>query len=267
MSIFAETGMKEGLRSRLKEWRQRLSFAKPFLEGLFSVEARIAERWCASAYRRLCLAQWGLLPLPEFFEHKIGVFWSWTASRRPHFVERGAFNLLVMNQGCRVLELCCGDGFNAHHFYSIRAASVLSVDFDPKAINYARRNFKAPNVSYEIADIRTQMPAGTFDNVIWDTAIEHFTESEIAAIMANIKRRLTSDGVLSGHTIVEQPDGKKMLVHHEYEFKSKEDLARFFTPHFKNVRVFETIYPERHNLYFWASDADLPFAPGWQHST
>ncbi len=44
-----------------------------------------------------------------------------------------------------------------------------------------------------------------------------------------------------------------------------QDLKRFLTPHFKNVRVFETIYPERHNLYFWASDAVIPFASDWPH--
>jgi hypothetical protein len=64
-----------------------------------------------------------------------------------------------------------------------------------------------------------------------------------------------SGGILGGYTIVERPNGKS-LSHHEYEFKSKEDLARFFTPHFKHVTVFETIYPERHNLYFWASLPD-----------
>jgi|SRR6185312_7057719 len=267
MSIFAEAGMQEERLARLRGWRKRLTFAKPFLEWLFSVEGRIAEWWAASAYRRLCLAQWGILPLPEFFEHKIGLYWSWSATRIPHFVERGAFSLLAMSSDCRVLELCCGDGFNAHHFYSARAASVLSVDFDPKAISYARKNFRAPNVAYQIADIRTQMPEGTFDNIIWDTAIEHFTEDEIAALMAHIKLRLTASGILSGHTIVERADGRKMLPHHEYEFKSKEDLARFFTPHFKNVKVFETIYPDRHNLYFWASDDGLPFSSTWPHAT
>jgi hypothetical protein len=77
--------------------------------------------------------------------------------------------------------------------------------------------------------------------------------------MENIKRRLGSGGTLSGYTIVERADGLKSLPHHEYEFKSKEDLARFLTPHFAHVRVFETIYSDRHNLYFWASDGSIPF--------
>jgi cyclopropane fatty-acyl-phospholipid synthase-like methyltransferase len=143
----------------------------------------------------------------------------------------------------------------------------LSVDFDPKAIDYARKHFRAENVTYELADIRTQMPNGIFDNIVWDAAIEHFTETEIADVMANIKQRLTPTGILSGFTIVERSDGKKMLPHHEYEFKSKDDLARFFRPHFQNVKVFETIYPDRHNLYFWASDGIIPFMEGWKSAT
>jgi hypothetical protein len=43
------------------------------------------------------------------------------------------------------------------------------------------------------------------------------------------------------------------------------DLKRFFTPHFKNVTVFETIFPERHNLYFWVSDGIIPFSDEWEH--
>jgi SAM-dependent methyltransferase len=249
--------------SVVEVFRKRLTFAKPILETLFSLEARLSALWAAAAHHRLFLAQWGIYPVPEFFEHKIGLYWMWKARRSPHWVERGVFSLLAMRPGCRALELCCGDGFNAHYFYSARVGSMTSVDFDPKAIQYAKRNFSADNITYELADIRTQMPDGVFDNIIWDAAIEHFTESEIASIIANIKTRLTEDGILSGFTIVERSDGKKMLPHHEYEFKSREDLARFFTPHFKNVRVFETIYIDRHNLYFWASDGAIPFTEAW----
>lgn len=46
----------------------------------------------------------------------------------------------------------------------------------------------------------------------------------------------------------------------------KEDLLRLLAPHFKNVKVFETIYPTRHNLYFFASEyAALPFDANWTH--
>jgi len=102
-------------------------------------------------------------------------------------------------------------------------------------------------------------------NVIWDAAIEHFTPAEINNIMGNIKETLhAKKGILSGYTIVERKEGKS-LEQHEYEFKNMEDLERFLIPYFDNVFVFETIYSDRHNLYFYASDGAIPFVKGWRH--
>src|SRR5690242_216166 len=171
--------------SKIQALRKGLSFAKPLLEAVFSFEARVAAKWAASAHHRLFLAQWGLYPTPEFFEHKIGHYWLWEAKNSPWSVERGVFSLLAMKQDCNALELCCGDGFNAHYFYRARVKSMICVDFDETAIKYAKRNFRSSNIRYELADIRTQMPAGTFDNIVWDAAIEHFTETEISEIMLN----------------------------------------------------------------------------------
>lgn len=94
-------------------------------------------------------------------------------------------------------------------------------------------------------------------DIVWDAAIEHFTEAEIDKIMGEVVQRLGADGILSGYTLVEAADGKKGNALHEYEFKDKNDLRRFFTPHFKFVKVWETIYPTRHNLYFTASQSPI----------
>lgn len=210
------------------------------------------------------MVEWHRPPHPEWYDHYIDVHSVWDKTGNPLSWERGIFSLLAVKPGAKVLELCCGDGFNSDHFYAIRASSITALDFDPKAIKAAKRNFNRPNVKYIVGDIRKDMPTGSFENVIWDAAIEHFTEEEIAKIMAEIKTRLGDEGLLSGYTIVERQDGSSHHLH-EYEFHSKEDLLRFLTPHFKNVRVFETIYPNRHNLYFWASDsATLPFDDNWQ---
>ncbi len=210
---------------------------------------------------------WKVPPQPEWFDHFCDQFYSFRNMRSPLWVERGVFGLLAMKQDAEVLELCCGDGFNAFHFYSIRAKNIVSVDFDKDAIPHAKRYNQAPNVEYRLCDIRNQIPEGNFDNIIWDAAIEHFTEQEIDNILSNIKRRLKKDAVLSGYTIVEKQSGQKHLTHHEYEFKSKEDLRRFFEPHFTNVKVFETIYPYRHNLYFYASNSVIPFDENWGGQT
>ena len=163
-----------------------------------------------------------------------------------------------------MLELACGDGFNSCNFYSGLVRNIIACDFDEKALAIAKRKNKAPNLSFVLADIRINMPAGTFDNIVWDAAIEHFKPDEISSIMISIKERLKSEGILSGYTIVEKESGKS-LEQHEYEFKNMSDLKRFFDPVFKNVIVFETIYPQRHNLYFWASDSVTPFSTEWTH--
>ncbi len=211
--------------------------------------------------------EWRLLPNPEWFDHSIDLTRGWRSSRNPLWVERGIFNLLAIAQNAKVLELCCGDGFNAYHFYSIRAEHIVAVDFDPKAIAHARRYNQAPNVDFLMADIRQDIPEGCFDSVIIDAALEHFTPEEIDHLLVELKKRIKSEGILSGYTIVERPDHTKSLHQHEYEFSSKGDLLRFLKPHFGNVKVFETVYPTRHNLYFFASDGVLPFDDRWNSMT
>ena len=125
------------------------------------------------------------------------------------------------------------------------------------------------NIRFDVVDVRYGIPekvnGQSPTNVIWDAAIEHFTPVEIDNIMKRIYNILKpSNGILSGCTIVENSNGKS-LEQHEYEFKSMNDLKRFFTPYFKNVIVFETLWEDRHNLYFWASDGVLPFSAGWEH--
>ena len=99
-------------------------------------------------------------------------------------------------------------------------------------------------------DIRLQMPEGEFDNIIWDAAIEHFTEDEIDSILTGIKSRLKAGGVVSGYTIVEGASGAKHIPRHEREFKNKEDLLGFFKDAFRFVEIFETVYEARTRSLF-----------------
>jgi SAM-dependent methyltransferase len=223
---------------------------------------RLTRRLVGLGHKLQFESEWRIDPTPEWYDHLIHQYWLWPISRNPMSWERGIFSMLPMKPGCRVLDLCCGGGFFAHHFFSSRASSVLSVDFDPAAIAHAKANFRAPNVEYRLCDIRSDMPKGEFDNIVWDAAIEHFTLDETKKLFVDMKERLTSDGVLSGYTIVEKAAGKS-LSHHEYEFKSKDELANILKLCFAHVLVFENTsndqFESRHNLYFYASDSALPF--------
>lgn len=242
-------------------------FGKKVHARFFKSLSHCSRRFAAFAHSVQQRYEWNTPPQPEWFDHYCDQFHAFHKTRNPLWVERGTFGLLAIQQGAKVLELCCGDGFNAYHFYSIRCASIISVDFDKDAIPHAKKYNQANNVEFRQCDIRTAMPEGSFDNVIWDAAIEHFTVEEIDQIMRNIKVRLKPGGVVTGYTLKERSDGQLSLTHHEREFTSKEDLKSFFTPHFRNVKIFETIYPSRHNFYFYASDGVLPFDPEWEFST
>ena len=201
-------------------------------------------------------------PQPDNFDHQIDQFYLWTVTRSPQWVERGVYSALALKGG-KLLDLCCGDGFNARNFYSVKSTHVVACDIDPKIIRLAKRKNPARNVSYEVADIRWHMPDGRYENIIWDSAIEYFTEAEICTILESIKDHLTADGIVSGHTYVENMDEPDRISNHKYHFKCREDLVRMLMSVLENVLVFETEYPGRHNLYFWASDAVIPFGSGW----
>ena len=204
--------------------------------------------------------EWGATtPIPGWFDHHLDQYYVWQKTGNPLMWERGIFGLLAMSQGAEVLELCCGDGFNADRFYAIRAASVTAVDLDPYAIRMAKRNHRAPNVHYAVADIRVDLPAGPFDNIVWDASLEYFSEDEIAALMREIRVRIRRGGVFSGCAIVQQA----VLPEHVHFFRGKDDLMSFLSPYFSKVRVFETQYPSRHNLYFFAGEGVLPFDEQW----
>lgn len=241
----------------------------PLFEGL----AVLAKRSCQIVYERLFYFEW-FVDNPENFDHEIDLYWQWSVKCLPYWLERGVYSIqaLKMFEFPIVVELCCGDGFNAKHFYSTSSSRVLACDFDEKIIKTAKRKNQRNNVVFRVADIRdgicnifSSEELGDVTNIIWDAAIEHFTPLEIKRILIDIKQTLLKQkGILSGYTIVKRDDGKS-LEQHEYEFKDMDDLKRFLVPYFENVYVFETVYSDRHNLYFYASDGDIPFGDGWEH--
>lgn len=243
----------------------------PFFERV----AIITKSLNAAVYKGLYISEW-FVDNPENFDHEIDLFYQWNSRCLPYWLERGVYSVqaLKMFESPIVIELCCGDGFNAKHFYSTSAESVYACDFDKNIIKTAKKKNQRNNIFYQVADIRNGIwnafkndigDAEKITNIIWDAAIEHFTPIEIHSIMSDIKQILSDKkGILSGYTIVEQANGKS-LEQHEYEFKDMGDLQAFLKPYFENVYVFETIYSERHNLYFYASDGEIPFDVAWKH--
>ena len=263
---FGKICLEENMRCFMKNFIKKiLILLKPILLFLFEIEASISRRWSSSVHKRLYWATWKIPQHPEFFDHHIDLYYQWLKNRSSWWLERGVFGSIAIKKDGNLLELACGDGFNTRNFYSAIAKKLIACDYDKNAIYLARQKNSALNIDFILADIRNNMPIGSFDNIVWDAAIDYFTPDEIKSIMLNIKERLRErNGILSGNAPAKKNDVKNS-ERHECEFEDMADLKRFLTPYFKNVIVFETVFPERRNLYFWASDGVIPFTNDWKH--
>jgi cyclopropane fatty-acyl-phospholipid synthase-like methyltransferase len=201
-----------------------------------------------------------LRPSAEWFDHQIDAQWQWPSRGRSGFLERGVLSSLTLRPHGTVLELCCGDGFSTRHFYAPRAARIIAVDANAEALRHARRFNSAPNVSYQSWDITRDLPQGPFDNVVWDTAIHHFTRAEALAILGHVAEVLAPDGALSGHTVIEPGS---TYPYARQAFADAHDLAALLGDVFPYVLVHTTTEAGRMNLYFFASHdrRSLPFDP------
>jgi SAM-dependent methyltransferase len=238
---------------------------KRSLERVVELECMLASKWAASAHDQLMAVQHRIPPIPASFDHHIDLYSVWLKTRNPMWVERGVFTSLCLKGGA-VLELACGDGFNARNFYSLKSGKIIACDLDADVIATARRKNPAPNVEYLVCDIRRGLPSGTFDNIVWDYGFpfrHHFSDNDMHAILARVHDSLAADGILSGHTTISTESPRREL--HE-ELMVKRMLYQQLRAHFSSVLIFKTTSPARINVYFWASDGTVPFDTGWSNA-
>lgn len=231
---------------------------RPFLLGLSKAETYLSKKWVEAAYHRMFMLQWQFSfgKELEYFYHEMDLFYQFPVKSEAGWLERGILNRIALMafENPIAMELCCGDGFNAKHFYAPCCDSLLCVDYDEEVLNVARKKNKASNIEYRETDIMMEMPwhdGEGFHNIICDAALAYFSESEIIDVINNVKKRLQNGGVFSGVVGVEYHEGG-------YHFKGVDDLRRFLAPCFNNVWVYEN--GNHRLLYFEASDGKLPLS-------
>jgi SAM-dependent methyltransferase len=213
----------------------------------------LAERYLRIYYRWDTIRRWQLAEHPpEWFDHRSDLY-RFSERRAPYWAERGIFARELMSEGCRVLDLCCGDGFIPYHFYSELAVHVDACDRDPTALEHARRYHAHPRIVYSRRDVVADpFPGGGYDVVTWDAAIEHFSLDAIDTVLRKIRAAMMPGGALVGYTILNA--GDRMHPDHEHEFRDARELAATIGRHFPHVATLETHYPDRRNVYFRAAN-------------
>ncbi len=133
-----------------------------------------------------------------------------------------------------VLDIACGSGYGTKLLAS-KAKYVYGVDIDSKAVEYARRNFKASNAEYKLGDgTRIPLEENSVDTVISMETIEHIEDQD--TFLAEIKRVLRNKGKL----ILSTPNDKEYPKGNHFHVKehNKKTLSKLLKKYFKNVEFY-----------------------------
>jgi SAM-dependent methyltransferase len=217
--------------------------------------------------------------LSQYYRSTFRRQWAWQVYGEPHFsIHSGAlFSLLngqigqgiytftraflsaeIISEGDHVLDIGCGDGGLTKRFYAPRAAHVDAIDIEESAIDYAGKRNSAPNISYRRLDaVLEPFPRSSYDVIIFDGAIGHFTREGSAVVLKKISSALAPGGVFCGSESLGTEGQDHLQV-----FRTCDDLRSLLLEQFGHVRVKQQKYPihtmsnDRIEAYWRCSNAD-----------
>jgi SAM-dependent methyltransferase len=209
-------------------------------------------QWSSYVFARISfLIDWRLQSrgLPNFYKHETNLA-RWTFE--PHrwsFTARGVYAREHMVRGCKVLDLCCGDGSYSYLFFSDIAARVDGVDFNSYALKYARKYHALPNIGYHELDILAQpLPNSDYDVVVWNAAICFFPLEQIDQILRKIIAASRPSMKLIG--MLPKANG---FAEHLIEFEDCASVERLLSRYFAKVSMREVDEGSAITFYFHAS--------------
>lgn len=139
-----------------------------------------------------------------------------------------------------VLDAACGSGYGSFEI-SKYAKNVIGIDISSDSIEYAKNNYLARNLSFNVSSV-TEMPFSNneFDVVVSFETIEHISEDQQILFLKQIKRVLKEDGIL----IISTPDklnySDKMNYINEFHIKEfyEKEFYEFLSLFFRNVEFY-----------------------------
>lgn len=170
---------------------------------------------------------------PHFYDFRSGVFALGFGDAPPssHTLDRAAMARDTFADGDRVLDIGCGDGFFTRRFYSDRASRIDAIDIEDSAVAHAGRHHAHPKINYVKCDaVAEAFPSQTYDAVIWNGALGHFSKADTAIVLRKIRACLGPSGVFVGSESL----GVEGHDHHQY-FPDEAAVQALFTPYFRYV--------------------------------
>ena len=142
-----------------------------------------------------------------------------------------------------VLDLGCSDGFGTYYAAEF-AKSVLGVDFDEEAIEYARSHYgsgseEGGNISYKLENFLNKK-YGEFDGIVSFDVLEHiYPENEdiyMKTVLMNLKD--TGTFVVGTPSLETQQYSKENITGAHVNVYKGEDFYKMLKRYFHNVYLF-----------------------------
>lgn len=132
----------------------------------------------------------------------------------------------------QVLDIACGCGYGTD-IISKKAKSVLGVDIDNTAIEYAKKYFSSNNVEYLVSSVEEFIVDKKFDVIISFETIEHVCDED--KYFQVIKDHLSPNGVFLVSTPLVEKDGKSKTNQYHLNEYTIARLRETLEHHFKDV--------------------------------
>lgn len=156
-----------------------------------------------------------------------------------------------MFPGCRVIDICCGDGSYSYLFFSDVAGHIDAVDRDGYAISYARKYHLASNIAFHQLDVTTEsFPGVDYDIAIWNGAICYFDLPGIHRVLAEIVTRGSKKLKFAG--MIPKANG---WIDHRTEFRDSDEIRSLFLNYFEDVEIREVFEGATMSYYVLAKNA------------
>lgn len=186
----------------------------------------------------------------SFFKNTVGPF--------PNY--RGFFSSQMIEEGDKVLDISCGDGYFTKRYFAPKASRVDGIDIEDDAIAQAKKYNADPNVRFHVIDaVNGAFPDSGYDVIVWDGGIAHFSRETNQHMVAKIKAAMKPNGVFCGSETL----GSDGSEDHLQRWDTLEEVAAMFRPHFKYVDLIASDYfynldktGRRGEFYWRCSDVD-----------
>src|SRR5579883_644923 len=143
---------------------------------------------------------------------------------------RGFLAMMAIEDGDKVLDISCGDGFFSKRFFATKASHVDAFDIEGYAIEMANRYNADSRVSFSVRDaINDPFPSSDYDVIIWDGGIAHFPPGTNDLMMTKIRAALKHGGLFVGSESL----GFDGSADHLQRWMDESEVHAMLSPHFK----------------------------------